>query len=112
VSLKISGIGKTKSSLSQAPPARASSHWHAVAIKPKGQCCDAVQAHRTARFLSSDAPRLPLPECSTSDTCTCVYKHHSDRRAQPRRQGEKDGLRRSGKVVLERRLTSDRRKTD
>jgi hypothetical protein len=55
---------------------------------------------------------LPLVECSTSDTCTCVYKHHADRRAQPRRQGEKGGLRRSGKVAQERRLTHDRRKTD
>jgi hypothetical protein len=112
VSGKTSSISKPKSSASLTPPARASSHWHAVGIKPKGQCCDAVQAHRTARFLSSDAPRLPLPECSTSDTCTCVYKHHADRRAQPRRQDEKEGLRRSGKVVQERRLTSDRRKTD
>jgi len=103
VSGKPSGIDKPKSS---------ASHWHAVAIKPKGQSCDAVQARRTTRFLSSDAPRLPLPECSTSDTCTCVYKHHADRRAQPRRQDEKDGLRRSGKVGQERRLTHDRRKTE
>jgi hypothetical protein len=41
-----------------------------------------------------------------------VYKHHTDRRAQPRRQDEKGGLRRSGKVAQERRLTHDRRKTD
>jgi hypothetical protein len=41
-----------------------------------------------------------------------VYKHHADRRAQPRRQYEKDGLRRSGKVAQERRLTRDRRKID
>jgi hypothetical protein len=109
---KTSGINKPKSSASHALPVRASSHWHAVAIRPKGQCCDAVQACRTARFLSSDAPRLPLAECNTSDTCSCVYKHHADRRAQPRRQGEKDGLRRSGKVAQERRLTHDRRKTD
>lgn len=100
---KASGINRPKSS---------ASHWHAVAIKPKGQCCEAVQAHRTGRFLSSDAPRLPLPECSSADTCTCVYKHHADRRAQPRRQEERDGLRRSGKVEQERRLTHDRRKTD
>lgn len=109
---KMSGINKTKASASRAPAARASSHWHAVAIKPKGQCCDAVQAHRHARFLPSDAPRLPLKECNTSDTCTCVYKHHADRRALPRRQDERDGLRRGGKVEQERRLTRDRRGTD
>jgi hypothetical protein len=55
---------------------------------------------------------LPLEQCTTSDTCTCVYKHHADRRAQPRRQDEKDGLRRSAKVGQERRLARDRRKTD
>jgi hypothetical protein len=98
VSAKTSGTSKSKSSASHAPPARASNHWHAVAIKPKGQCCEAVQARRSARFLSKEAPRLPLPDCSTSDTCTCVYKHHADRRAQPRRQDERDGLRRSGSV--------------
>lgn len=109
---KTSGINKPKPAASHALPARASSHWHAVALKPKGQCCEAVQARRSARFLSKEAPRLPLAECNTSDTCTCVYKHHADRRAQPRRQDEQDGLRRSGKVEQERRQTPDRRRTD
>jgi hypothetical protein len=112
VSGKTSSIKRSKSAASNASPVRASSHWHAVAIKPKGQSCEAVQACRSARFLSSDAPRLPLAECNSSDTCTCVYRHHADRRAQPRRQDEKDGLRRGGKVEQERRLTRDRRKTD
>ena len=109
---KTSDLKKPKSTASHAAPTRAASHWHAVAIKPKGQCCEAVQARRTARFLSDEAPRLPLAECSTSDTCSCVYKHHADRRAHPRRQDETDGLRRSGKVTQERRMTHDRRKTD
>lgn len=109
---KTSGTVKPKSSAKNAVPSRSASPWHAVAIKPKGQCCEAVQAHRSARFLPGDAPRLPLPECNTSDTCTCVYKHHADRRAQPRRQDEKEGVRRSGKAEHERRLTRDRRQTD
>jgi hypothetical protein len=109
---KTSGISKSKFSADHAAPLRAPSHWHAVAIRPKGQCCEAVQACRTSRFLSSDAPRLPLEQCTTSDTCSCVYKHHADRRGQPRRQDEKDGLRRSAKVGQERRLARDRRKTD
>jgi hypothetical protein len=108
---KTSGIDKSKFSTNHAAPKGAPSHWHAVAIKPKGQCCEAVQARRAARFLSNEAPRLPLADCSTSDTCTCVYKHHADRRAHPRRQEEKGGLRRSGKVTEERRVTQDRRKT-
>jgi hypothetical protein len=106
---KTSGIGKSKSVPSVPRPP---SHWHAVGIKTKGVCCEAVQAYRTTRFLSKEAPRLPLPECTVSDTCSCVYKHHADRRAQPRRQDERDGLRRSSKVAQERRLSRDRRKTD
>jgi hypothetical protein len=111
VTAKTAG-NKPKSSARDAVAARSATPWHAVAVKPKGQCCEAVQARRSTRFLSCEAPRLPLPECNTSDTCTCVYKHHADRRAQPRRHDEKDGLRRSGKIEQERRVTRDRRQTD
>jgi len=93
-------------------PPGVSRRWHAVAIRPKGSTCEAVQACRSARYLSKEAPRLPLAECTSSDTCTCVYKHHPDRRLQPRRQGENGELRRNAKVAQERRLTGDRRKSD
>jgi hypothetical protein len=86
--------------------------WHAVAIRPKGGSCEAVQACRSARYLSKEAPRLPLAGCSTSDTCTCVYKHHDDRRLKPRRHGETGALSRNSKVGQERRLAGDRRKSD
>jgi len=89
-----------------------SKRWHAVAIRPKGSSCEAVQACRSARYLSKEAPHLPLPECTTSDTCTCVYKHHDDRRLQPRRQSENGALRRNAKLAQERRSTGDRRKPD
>jgi len=92
--------------------AAASNRWHAVAVRPKGECCEAVQACRVERFLAAEAPRLPLENCSNSDTCSCVYKHHADRRAQPRRQDERGGLRRSSKVAQERRVGRDRRSTD
>ncbi len=105
---KTSGINKSKATDS----ARPAQPWHAVTIRPKGTSCDAAQARRTARYLSTEAPRLPLEECSTSDTCTCVYKHHADRRGQPRRQDERDGMRRSTEVSQERRRARDRRGTD
>ena len=90
----------------------AATRWHAVAVRPKGSSCEAVQARRTARYLSKEAPRLPLAECTSSDTCSCVYKHHADRRVQSRRQDETGQLRRNAKVAQERRLARDRRKTD
>jgi hypothetical protein len=86
--------------------------WHAVAIRPMGSSCAAAQVCRTARYLSREAPRLPLADCTKPDTCACVYKHLADRRGPPRRQDEQDGLRRNSKVEQERRQTGDRRKND
>lgn len=103
--------GTTKSKSAARVPRASPSQWHAVCIKPKGTSCEAVQAYRAARYLSGEAPRLPVPECTASDTCSCVYKHHADRRSQPRRQEERDGLR-STQVEQERRLSRDRRKSD
>jgi len=86
--------------------------WHAVSILPKGACCEAALKLRGARFLSAEAPRLPLAQCTTPKSCGCAYKHHADRRGQPRRKDEAIGLRRSTKVEQERRAQGDRRKTD
>jgi hypothetical protein len=85
--------------------------WHAVSILPKGACCEAALKLRGARFLSAEAPRLPLAQCTTPKSCSCAYKHHADRRGQPRRKDEAIGLRRT-KVEQERRAQGDRRKTD
>jgi hypothetical protein len=85
--------------------------WHAVSILPKGACCEAALAIRGTRFLSAEAPRLPLAQCTTPKSCTCAYKHHPDRRGQPRRKDETMGLKRT-KVEQERRSRGDRRKTD
>jgi len=94
------------------PEAAAATRWHAVAIRPKGSSCEAVQARRTARYLSKEAPRLPLAECTSSDACSCVYKHHADRRVQSRRRAETGEPRRNAKVAQERRSERDRRKPD
>jgi hypothetical protein len=86
--------------------------WHAVSILPKGACCEAALAIRGTRFLSAEAPRLPLAQCTTPKSCTCAYKHHPDRRGQPRRKDEAIGLKRAPKLEQERRARGDRRKTD
>jgi hypothetical protein len=39
------------------------------------------------RFLSSAAPRLPLPECDALD-CKCRFMHHADRRSGADRRGQ------------------------
>jgi hypothetical protein len=63
------------------------------------------------RFLSADAPRLPLLACTSPETCHCVYRKYADRRAGPRRETESSGLRRSSPNP-ERRISRGRRKTD
>jgi hypothetical protein len=98
--------------MAQKSSARSALRWHAVAIKPTGTSCEAARACRAARFLASEAPRLPLVECTTSDACTCTYKHLPDRRVNSRRQGDGGGLKRSNKVGQERRKEGDRRKGD
>ena len=53
---------------------------HSVAIKPGNPCCDAAQKLRGKRFLSRDAPPLPLRDCG-AEKCACTYQHFDDRRS-------------------------------
>ena len=57
---------------------------HAVSIVPGYRCCHEVRELAGTRFLSREAPALPLKNCS-SDSCSCRYEHHTDRRGGPRR---------------------------
>ncbi len=86
--------------------------WHAVSIAAGQNCCAAARALGAARFLSAQAPSLPLAQCSSKESCRCMYKHHADRRAKPRRREEITGLRRSVSFDQERRVERDRRKGD
>jgi hypothetical protein len=58
--------------------------FHAVTIQAGRNCCHEARALQGQKFLSREAPSLPLKNCS-SDDCTCLYQHHDDRRAGPRR---------------------------
>lgn len=88
------------------------SPWHAVSIISTGGSCEAARALKGQRFLSADAPRLPLMECTSAAACPCRYRKHPDRRAGPRREVEKTGLRRPPSEDQERRRRRGRRKTD
>ncbi|MCX4190009.1 hypothetical protein [Methylophaga sp. OBS3] len=67
---------KTILSTSPKPPSK---HFHGVSITPSAGACRAAQAIANKRFLSSDAPVLPLTDCDTA-YCGCRYEHHQDRR--------------------------------
>jgi hypothetical protein len=86
--------------------------WSAVSILPGSIGCDAARALRGQRFLSAQAPRIPLAECTWAEGCRCVYRKFADRRLGPRRTEDHPGMRRSGHGGLERRIGRGRRSTD
>lgn len=86
--------------------------WHAVSVVSKGSCCDAAKVLSSERYLSHQAPRLPLAECSRSGDCVCSYQHHADRRGQSRRAAGIGGLHGGQYQGDDRRRQQGRRVTD
>jgi hypothetical protein len=86
--------------------------WHAVSIDPKSLSCAAALELRKTRYLSKDAPALPLKDCSKPAACPCTYKHHEDRRAKPRRAAETGTSSTGKKPDSERRVSRGRRDDD
>jgi hypothetical protein len=84
--------------------------WHAVTIVTPGHACDAANALTGRRFLSKEAPRLPLEDCPSPEFCRCTYRHYSDRRTGPRRASDRGELRTV--PIGERRIGRGRRTTD
>lgn len=68
-------------------PKRPPRPWHAVSIVPGSQSCAGAAGLARKRFLSREAPSLPLKACDQAQ-CTCHYEHHDDRRKGPRRASE------------------------
>lgn len=66
--------------------------WHSVSVIATREACAAAVALRGQRYLPGDAPKLPLKECTQQRQCVCAFKHHSDRRAGPRRSSETGGM--------------------
>jgi hypothetical protein len=72
--------GKTKTAASSSEHTTAAAKpFTAVTLAPGPGACEAVLSFEGARFLSGDAPLLPLADCGSS-SCTCKYMHYEDRR--------------------------------
>lgn len=85
--------------------------FHGVAIETgRYDCCGAARAIGGQRFLSDEAPLLPLEGCDRRDQCSCRYRHYSDRRTALRREVD-DGLP-ARLVPEEKRCGTGRRITD
>jgi hypothetical protein len=65
-------------------PRKAVNPHHAVVVVPGRHACAAAYALRGRRFLSREAPVLPLTGCGAGE-CSCRYEHHDDRRSNARR---------------------------
>ncbi len=91
-----------------------SSRFHAVSIRPGSNACAAAKSMSGERFLSAEAPPIPLPQCDAS-RCDCRFQHHADRRSgKDRRSPFTAGgvSAETGNYGVERRDGRERRRAD
>jgi hypothetical protein len=86
--------------------------WHAVSIVNSAACCATAMGLLGSRFLSKEAPRLPLKGCSMGSDCRCSYQHHEDRRVLSRRAPDLWNPGHTRYVREERRRERGRRSAD
>jgi len=55
--------------------------YHAVSIIAGAGCGETALKYGGHRYLSTEAPMIPLPTCDT-ENCRCRYLHHEDRRSK------------------------------
>lgn len=53
--------------------------YQSVSVIPGQSACEEVRKLADRRFLSNEAPLIPLAECG-GEKCSCKYVHHEDRR--------------------------------
>ncbi len=90
-------------------PAVRRADYRAVGIIPDALPCRAVVEASPRRYLLPESPKLPLPDCSKPETCTCRFVKFNDRRQEERRDILSFSRWYSGK---ERRRNPGRRSTD
>lgn len=101
-----------KTSRPEKPRPSDNTAYHAVSIKFDANACEAARNMSGRRFLSTAAPRLPLPECDALECC-CRFAHHQDRRTVKDRRspfGAAGYAGGTGSYEKERRESRDRRK--
>jgi hypothetical protein len=103
----------TKRTPLKKPPSTAANktRWYAVSVIPGKRCCLAAKQVLRKRWLSAEAPRLPLERCDQR-TCECRYQHHTDRRGVPRRRVDREALPHPFDGVNKRVSRRDRRKPE
>ena len=88
--------------------------YSAISLRCGRGACGVAREIANQRFLSTDAPALPIEGC-TSQSCHCSYRYYDDRRKEDR---ERRALRSTktelfrGDGNLERRMQLGRRVSD
>jgi hypothetical protein len=88
--------------------------FHCVETHHHTHCCDAVKELHGKRFLSAEAPKLPITGCDKTH-CKCDYIHHDDRRVEIRRDDigiQHDMYGQNGEIEHRDEDNHGRRKTD
>lgn len=85
-------------------------HFHCVEVQFGSPACPAAQRLAGMRFLSDDAPGLPVSGCNVH-TCNCGYQHHDDRREDDRRNAYRHWGIELPELSGERRARRDRRQS-
>jgi hypothetical protein len=85
--------------------------YHCVTVRCRPDGCDAAKRISGKRYLSKDAPLIPLRTCSAK-VCHCKYEHFEDRRREDRRTPYGHTVAHPpAHVAMERRRGVDRRKS-
>jgi hypothetical protein len=80
----LDGFGSKKVTAKEEVPA-AVRRFQAIAIYHGVRACDLARKFSEHRFLTRDAPPLPLAGCTMGSTCECKYLKYKDRRSNQRR---------------------------
>jgi hypothetical protein len=86
--------------------------FHAVSIRFGNNACTAAKEIQGERFLASEAPQMPLPDCDMTD-CQCRFVHYKDRRTKDDRRNPYSGTMgiTTGNLKQEQRTGKDRRES-
>ena len=109
VALWLRHTARQKTCLSAPAATRdAPSRYHCVEVCPGVHACKAARQLGHVRYLSSEAPGLPVSGC-TEPQCACRYIHHPDRRQDDRRDPYGEWANVLPVMVGERRSRTERR---
>jgi len=91
---------------------RVTNPYHAVSIDAGAGCLQTAKMYGGRRYLSHEAPAIPLPTCDSMN-CRCRYVHHQDRRElNDRRHRDLWDLNSRVAKGADRRVSHGRRVTD